>query len=643
MNDLEHIERGFSQHGKMLKHESMIIEYEQYEEKLAPMLQTEPKEHQKCGIAWCLYREATLKNGCRGGFIMDEAGCGKTFQTLCVVALSRKPTLVVLPTHLIHHWISEIDRHFVPGTFTYAMFYGSNRHTSNISLDVDIIFTSYGVVQKDFAVDILSARNIPKKVRPLFYPGFRRDSFLDTFNAERIIFDESHNFRNNTKTSNAITNLFATHVWCITATPIMNRINDLFNQISVLGISPFDQKEKWKQCIINPMVHNPITTFDILLRHVIVPFSIRRLKKDLNTLPPRNEDILWLSFNDQEESIYEMILQHTKQKILSILQNMSNVLKQSEKKQSRLFMKMRMCTMVFILRLRQCCCHPQFVLKRMLKDTKMQNLQQLQQMVNGEIEGGQCKMCLSKSSEVKNDDCPHTLCLSCAKEVIRMGFFACPVCECRVEKWKRFYEMDTVIDSDDEKEEEVPIDPLLSCKARWVMHDLGLHSDKVVIVSQWIEHLNMYAKLMENLNYRYIYLDGSVAANRRSVHVDKFQTDKTIRVCLLSLTASSEGINLNAACRVYHVDAWWNDSRSSQASDRVHRIGQEEDVYITHLRVRNTIEVAMHTMVMEKKKIAEVVNGERAPDVTMSWANSIRLILSERELLAYKHLLKDHE
>lgn len=99
------------------------------------------------------------------------------------------------------------------------------------------------------------------------------------------------------------------------------------------------------------------------------------------------------------------------------------------------------------------------------------------------------------------------------------------------------------------------------------------------------------------------------------------------------------GIDLTAACRLYHVDVWWNDSKITQASDRVHRIGQTSDVFITHLRVQDTIEVAMTKMIDDKKQVIEVVQGARAADSSMTWVNNIHLVLSEKELLPYKNLL----
>lgn len=53
---------------------------------------------------------------------------------------------------------------------------------------------------------------------------------------------------------------------------------------------------------------------------------------------------------------------------------------------------------------------------------------------------------------------------------------------------------------------------------------------------------------------KYIQLDGGLAPQNRGVLVEKFQTDSSIRICLLSLHAAAEGITLTAANKIFHLD-----------------------------------------------------------------------------------------
>lgn len=49
-------------------------------------------------------------------------------------------------------------------------------------------------------------------------------------------------------------------------------------------------------------------------------------------------------------------------------------------------------------------------------------------------------------------------------------------------------------------------------------------------------------------------------------------------------------MNLVSANRVINMDLSWNYAAESQAYDRVHRLGQEKEVFVKRLVVRNTIE-----------------------------------------------------
>ena len=59
----------------------------------------------------------------------------------------------------------------------------------------------------------------------------------------------------------------------------------------------------------------------------------------------------------------------------------------------------------------------------------------------------------------------------------------------------------------------------------------------------------------------------------------QFQT-KTVPIFLLSLKAGGVGLNLTAADTVIHLDPWWNPAVEQQATDRAHRLGQEQPVFV---------------------------------------------------------------
>jgi hypothetical protein len=67
--------------------------------------------------------------------------------------------------------------------------------------------------------------------------------------------------------------------------------------------------------------------------------------------------------------------------------------------------------------------------------------------------------------------------------------------------------------------------------------------------------------------------------------------------------AGGKGLNLTRATYVYHMDPWWNPAVENQASDRAHRIGQTEQVTITRLIMRHTIEEKMMELKARKLEL----------------------------------------
>jgi SNF2 family DNA or RNA helicase len=112
---------------------------------------------------------------------------------------------------------------------------------------------------------------------------------------------------------------------------------------------------------------------------------------------------------------------------------------------------------------------------------------------------------------------------------------------------------------------------------------------KVLVFSQFVDHLSLIRAHLDRNGIHYQYLDGSTPMAQRKQSVDAFQAGEG-DVFLISLKAGGVGINLTAADYVIHMDPWWNPAVEDQASDRAHRMGQLRPVTIYRLVARNTIE-----------------------------------------------------
>jgi SNF2 family DNA or RNA helicase len=148
---------------------------------------------------------------------------------------------------------------------------------------------------------------------------------------------------------------------------------------------------------------------------------------------------------------------------------------------------------------------------------------------------------------------------------------------------------------------------------------------KTVIFSQYTKMLQIMRKDLQNQGIRFEYLDGS-SKNRMSI-VKKFNEDVNIPVFLVSLKAGGSGLNLVGADTVIHYDMWWNPAVETQATDRVHRIGQTQSVSAYKLVTMGTIEEKILEL-QERKKglVKKVINTDEEAISKLTWEEVLELL-----------------
>ncbi len=141
---------------------------------------------------------------------------------------------------------------------------------------------------------------------------------------------------------------------------------------------------------------------------------------------------------------------------------------------------------------------------------------------------------------------------------------------------------------------------------------------KIVVFSQFVRMLKLIrAKLQENkINYQ--YLDG--ATTDRIEQINSFNNSPEIPVFLISLKAGGVGINLTAADIVIHAEPWWNPMVENQATDRVHRIGQQKQVMVYKLVTLGTVEEKLIQLQERKKAVFEaIIQDNSDPVSSLTW------------------------
>ena len=126
---------------------------------------------------------------------------------------------------------------------------------------------------------------------------------------------------------------------------------------------------------------------------------------------------------------------------------------------------------------------------------------------------------------------------------------------------------------------------------------------KVLVFSQFVRHLAIYRKYFDAEKTPYAYLDGATA--KRGQVVKEFQSNKDIKLFLISIKAGGVGLNLTEADYVFILDPWWNPAVEQQAIDRTHRIGQNKNVFIYKFITKDTVEEKILALQNRKRKVAE--------------------------------------
>jgi len=151
---------------------------------------------------------------------------------------------------------------------------------------------------------------------------------------------------------------------------------------------------------------------------------------------------------------------------------------------------------------------------------------------------------------------------------------------------------------------------------------------RVLVFSQFVTMLKLIREELHESGLcggEIAYLDGS--SQDRAAQVERFQSDSSISVFLISLKAGGYGLNLTGADTVIHFDPWWNPAVESQATDRAHRIGQDKVVSSYKFITRDTVEEKILKLQRRKRDIFDAAIDDETPMMSGLNTDDLREIL----------------
>ncbi|MCP5198711.1 MAG: DEAD/DEAH box helicase [Gammaproteobacteria bacterium] len=139
----------------------------------------------------------------------------------------------------------------------------------------------------------------------------------------------------------------------------------------------------------------------------------------------------------------------------------------------------------------------------------------------------------------------------------------------------------------------------------------GLLEDgrRILLFSQFTSMLGLIEDELATRGIAYTKLTGQT--RKREAAIARFRAGE-VPLFLISLKAGGVGLNLPEADTVIHYDPWWNPAAEDQATDRAHRIGQTQPVFVYKLIAEHSVEERMLALQARKRRLAAgILDGRR--------------------------------
>jgi len=147
------------------------------------------------------------------------------FQPSLITMLGPSPkvkshgTLIICPLSTVQNWEEQLELHVEQGALKLYVYHGGQRVTDPSFLaQFDIVITTYNLLGTEYSKEC-KGQQFPGA--PSSHPSVLQ--FVDWF---RVVLDEAHIIKEvNTVQSKAATALTAERRWCLTGTPVQNKVN----------------------------------------------------------------------------------------------------------------------------------------------------------------------------------------------------------------------------------------------------------------------------------------------------------------------------------------------------------------------------------------------------------------------------------
>jgi SNF2 family DNA or RNA helicase len=287
----------------------------------------ELRPYQAKGVGWLSFLETWGLGAC----LADDMGLGKTIQTIGFLLHLQeednltKPTLLVCPTSVLNNWEREV-RKFAPNLKT-LIHHGDKRNKGKTFAkevkDKQLVITSYSLVHRDL-----------KTLAAVDWQG--------------IVLDEAQNIKNPAaKQSQSVREIAAGFRIALTGTPVENRLSELWSILDFLNPGFLGKQAFFQKRFAIPIEKYGDRDSLNILRSLVQPFILRRLKTDkkiIQDLPEKQEMNVFCGLFTEQAELYQKLVDDS----LTEIEDSEGI-------------KRKGLILTLLLRLKQLCNHPELL------------------------------------------------------------------------------------------------------------------------------------------------------------------------------------------------------------------------------------------------------------------------------------------
>jgi len=247
--------------------------------------------YQERGVRWL----DRLQRMGFGACLADDMGLGKTVQIIALLNANYEawkadgPTLIICPMSVVGNWVHELNR-FAP-FLSVTVHHGVGRLSPaafrQAAAEHDVVVSTYNLLVRD----------------QISFMGLKWAA---------LILDEAQTIKTPaTKQASAARALPAKRRFCLTGTPVENRLTELWSIMEFLNAGYLGSISTFRAQFAIPIERDNDTGREDLLRKLVNPFILRRLKTDprvIQDLPEKLEQKVYCNLAPEQAVLYQAVV-----------------------------------------------------------------------------------------------------------------------------------------------------------------------------------------------------------------------------------------------------------------------------------------------------------------------------------------------